>query len=186
MNERDKRLFPAVMARLASVTADPRPDAEIAADVRWVQRALASDGQTIADLKTDSTEAGDFVSMDDDNLHARVRLRDLGLMLRHVHCLDLNDQHALNRAQIALINGTAMSGADLRHLLRCLRDLLHQKLQAAREPAREHLNVMRFTTTQVNAASASGLTLEALRRMQEEMSREMNRAQRASARAGSR
>lgn len=124
MTPRDAALLPRLLLALDTLENEP----EILQAVHQIRRILKSNDTSLSKLAKLANSFTDDdapkISMADDRHDVRVRLRDLGLLLRVAKHPDQVTDDALQAARAGLVEGTDVAGKDIRVLLACLRDLL--------------------------------------------------------------
>lgn len=125
MTPRDAALLPRLLLALDTM----ENDAEILQAVHQVRRILKGQGTSLSKLaeKIDGDDVPK-IAMADDRHDVRVRLRDLGMMLRFAQHPDQVTNQALQAARQGMVDGTPVAGEDIRALLACMRDLLKSRV----------------------------------------------------------
>jgi hypothetical protein len=121
MTPRDAALLPRLLLALDTL----ENDAEILQAVHQVRRILKGKGTSLSKLAENiASDDAPKIAMADDRHDVRVRLRDLGMMLRFAQHPDQVTNQALQAARQGMVDGTPVAGEDMRALLACMRDLL--------------------------------------------------------------
>lgn len=120
MTPRDAALLPRLLLALDTM----ENDAEILQAIHQVRRILKGEETSLSKLAEKLTDDVPKIDMADDRHDVRVRLRDLGMMLRFAQHPDQVTNQALQAARQGMVDGTPVAGEDMRALLACMRDLL--------------------------------------------------------------